>query len=471
MNMNVVLHIKKKWRKPARSTVVEEEAEEADEADEEDPDEATLNAPARNNATIPTKVPDLCDVPYTRQALFDLLKFMEYSTDREVFETAWQRLQEKFYDQTAILNYLKTYYVDDDEKIVAKWAGYYTCKTLNFGLCTTSSTERMHRKIKVYLGHGLGNLLYLAEAIHETISDTASELRHEEARQKTSLLQKFNGQKWLGRLPHQVSWAALELLAMGRKKALKMLKDEVPRRCVASSCACPIYTQYGLICASRIADKEEAGLPLVKADIHEVYWLNRDLSLENPLLMVLSPKKVTATKGRPRETATFATDEEGIFRSSSSRGKDVIGKKTTSTTTSLGSKAGDKTRATTASVQRINSAFEHNDTTLQSLDEEDIRSSVAQRVTVRRDQQLAAGLTKQRKRREAPASSAPAAIPSNTGPTAKKQRKTVNQLPTIDLTADDSDGGGVRKETQDEIVAVAPTPTWGDDDVWADDVA
>ena len=120
-----------------------------------------------------------------------------------------------------------------------------------------------------------------------------------------------------------------------------------------------------------MADREEADLPLEKTDIHKVYWLNRNLSLKNPLLTVLSPNKVTATKGRPRETATFAADKEGVFQSSSSRGKAVMGKKTTSTTTSLGSKAGDKTRATMASIQRINSAFEHNDSTLQSLDEED----------------------------------------------------------------------------------------------------
>jgi hypothetical protein len=113
-----------------------------------------------------------------------------------------------------------------------------------------------------------------------------------------------------------------------------------------------------------MADREEADLPLEKADVHEVYWLNRNLSLENPLLTVLSPNKVTATKGRPRETATFAADEEGIFQSSTSRGKAVMGKRTTLTTTSLGSKAGDKTRATTASIQRINSAFEYNDSTL-----------------------------------------------------------------------------------------------------------
>jgi hypothetical protein len=212
--------------------------------------------------------------------------------------------------------------------------------------------------------------------------------RHEEAHQKTLLLQKFNSQKWLRRLPYQISWAALELLAIHRQKALKMLKDNVPRRCSVSNCTCLIYTQHGLICTSRIADKEEAGLPLIKADVHKVYWLDRGLSLENPLLTVLSPKKVTATKGRPRDTTTFAVDEEGIFANISSRGKVVMGQKTKETTTSLGSRAGDKTRATTASVQRINSAFEHNDTTLQSLDEEDIRGSVARRETVRRNQRL-----------------------------------------------------------------------------------
>jgi hypothetical protein len=88
----------------------------------------------------------------------------------------------------------------------------------------------MHRKIKVYLGHGLGNLLYLAEAMHEALEDTAKELRLEEARQKTLLLQKFNRQKWLGRVSHQVSWPALEILASTRQHALKMLQKKSPTR-------------------------------------------------------------------------------------------------------------------------------------------------------------------------------------------------------------------------------------------------
>jgi hypothetical protein len=55
------------------------------------------------------------------------------------------------------------------------------------------------------------------------------------------------------------------------------------------------------------------------------------------------------------------------------------------------------------------------------------------------------------------------AIPLSLRLAAKKQRRTINQLPSIDLTADDSDGDGDGdggKETQDKIVAVAATPAW-----------
>jgi hypothetical protein len=96
-----------------------------------------------------------------------------------------------------------------------------------------------------------------------------------------------------------------------------------------------------------MANREEADLPLEKADIHKVYWLNRDLLAEDPLLLILSPKKVTIIKGRPCKMAMFAIDEEGIF---GSRARAVLSKKTISTTTSLGSRAGDKTRVTTALV-------------------------------------------------------------------------------------------------------------------------
>lgn len=112
--MNVVLNIKKKWRKPvagsSTTSAAMEDSPEADEAAEiEDGDEdlASLNAPARNVlAAMPRRVPS--EIPNTRTALFELLKIMEYTDDRETFNTAWRRLQEVFSDQAAILNYLKT---------------------------------------------------------------------------------------------------------------------------------------------------------------------------------------------------------------------------------------------------------------------------------------------------------------------------------------------------------------------------
>lgn len=113
MNTNVVLNIKKRWRKPVAeslttSATMESSLEGAEAADLEDGDEdlASLNAPARNTLMIPSRVPD--EIPYTRTALFGLLKIMEYTDDRETYVSAWQRLLKTFSDQTAILNYLKT---------------------------------------------------------------------------------------------------------------------------------------------------------------------------------------------------------------------------------------------------------------------------------------------------------------------------------------------------------------------------
>lgn len=51
-----------------------------------DEDLASLNAPARNATVMPSKVPT--NVPYSRTALFNLLKYMEYSTDRETYDMA-----------------------------------------------------------------------------------------------------------------------------------------------------------------------------------------------------------------------------------------------------------------------------------------------------------------------------------------------------------------------------------------------
>lgn len=78
---------------------------------------------------MPAKIPD--QIEHTRQGLFDLWLFMEYSKSRTIHEQAWGRIQTEFSDQEEIIVYLKTYYVDDEEKIVKEWAGHKTCQINN----------------------------------------------------------------------------------------------------------------------------------------------------------------------------------------------------------------------------------------------------------------------------------------------------------------------------------------------------
>jgi hypothetical protein len=86
----------------------------------------------------------------------------------------------------------------------------------------------------------MGNLQYLVEAIHKLIDDTYRDFHREEGIQKTSALEKFNGQKLLGKLPTQITMAALELLAITSKEAPRMLRKETPRgECSRSSAGTP----------------------------------------------------------------------------------------------------------------------------------------------------------------------------------------------------------------------------------------
>ena len=46
----------------------------------------------------------------------------------------------------------------------------------------TSFTKQMYWKLKIYLGHGMGNLLYLIKAIHKALMDMACDFYLKEAR-------------------------------------------------------------------------------------------------------------------------------------------------------------------------------------------------------------------------------------------------------------------------------------------------
>lgn len=116
-------------------------------------------------------------------------------------------------------------------------------------------------------------------------------------------------------------------------------------------------------------------MPLQKSHVGSFHWLHEDLSVEDPHLAVNDPQRVTNTRGRPRNTGTFSTNEQSVFPRTNTSSSRVMSNRTESNTASLGRKntrkAGDRTGATSASVQRVLSNFEHNGDTLASLDEAD----------------------------------------------------------------------------------------------------
>ena len=131
-----------------------------------------------------------------------------------------------------------------------------------------------------------------------------------------------------------------------------LLTCEVPRGLYAEgSCECPIFTQYGLICASPVADKEEAGRIVEKSDIDRCDYLDRDLLKDNPILLTSEPVKVVNSRGRPSNTYTFSKDKPSLFdQATNQRARAIISNHTASNTTNLGKKAGDRSGRTSASV-------------------------------------------------------------------------------------------------------------------------
>lgn len=125
VNKNIVLNVKRKWRKrpnePRRSNTDDEaldeplydEAEQQAEASEDRQELQALNAPARNDDSVPqfNQLPQQRDVPPSKAGLYALWKLMVYTTDQAVFYQAWDMLRELFSDQIPIIEYLQANYL------------------------------------------------------------------------------------------------------------------------------------------------------------------------------------------------------------------------------------------------------------------------------------------------------------------------------------------------------------------------
>ncbi|PTB36737.1 hypothetical protein M441DRAFT_268648 [Trichoderma asperellum CBS 433.97] len=96
------------------------------------------------------------------------------------------------------------------------------------------------------------------------------------ARQEVKLRQDYIGRTWLGSLPTQISYAAVDLLARQYRHAEAAVKGNKTLPPCATSCH--FTQQYAMPCVHYIAEKVILeGAPLTKEVIHPRWWLDKPL--------------------------------------------------------------------------------------------------------------------------------------------------------------------------------------------------
>lgn len=224
VNKNVVLNIKRKWKKPSgQSTAPNTEDEAVADPlllDQEDQRQLyQLNQPLTEDEDPDTiRLPCREDLAHSPAGMYALWKFMVYCQDDSEFDEAWARFKEEFPEQEAIIGYIETHYLPYKEQ----WAHPWTSRLMNFGQRTTSPTETAHRELKAYLVNGKSGLLKLHEVILEMLANKETAYKERIATQKRRLRTEFLGQgfAWLGSTNREVSYRAIDKVNQQKKLAI-----------------------------------------------------------------------------------------------------------------------------------------------------------------------------------------------------------------------------------------------------------
>jgi hypothetical protein len=202
INGNVVLSIKKWWKKPDDSET---------DGDEDDADTADIHEMERRNTNIKdmkdTKLGPLPKrVLKTRAGLYLLWRYMVFSRSEDEFNQAWSQLQETFQHQERILRYLKDTYLP----LKKEWACCYTRYYRNFGLITTAPAESNHHSLKTYHLSLRSDLPDVEEAAASQTVDKRQLYKDKIQQANNTIRNQFSGREWLGQLPLNVTRWALD---------------------------------------------------------------------------------------------------------------------------------------------------------------------------------------------------------------------------------------------------------------------
>ncbi|KAK2685962.1 hypothetical protein QWA68_016082 [Fusarium oxysporum] len=145
INSNVVLYIKKWWKKANGSldSDMDDDQDNADAADVQELECGNTKVKDMKNAKLgplPKRVLN------TRAGMYLLWRYMVYTRSEDDFNQAWRQIQETFPHQERILRYLKDTYLPLKRECACCYTRYYR----NFGLIITAPAESNHHSLKTY---------------------------------------------------------------------------------------------------------------------------------------------------------------------------------------------------------------------------------------------------------------------------------------------------------------------------------
>ena len=207
INKNVVLNVKRKWRKPG-GPEINTDNEEVLEPLSRLPDDEEVDSDVVRDLSTPDnesgKNPSApAQIEHSMAGLFKLWKNMVFTIDETEFDENWTKMQQEFADQPAIIGYLQKTWIPCKEE----WAMAWTSRNRNFGQRTTSPTEAAHRDIKSYLIRGTSDLYRLSEVVTQMLEAKEKTFNETIARQKLKQRHQFMGSgfDWLGTVNREVA--------------------------------------------------------------------------------------------------------------------------------------------------------------------------------------------------------------------------------------------------------------------------
>ena len=261
INMNLVKAVKGKWQDS--STPDEGSSGIQDESECHHVQFLNRNISVDFNGELPP-------VPVTREGFIEAWRYIAFAADRELFMRNWAKLIDTFRDQEEVLIYIQ----DNLMPVREQWAKCYIDHYRNFGLRVTSGTESTHYSLKQFLITGRSDLYGIYLGITEMVKERERIYTERVASQEVKMRRQYLHRRWLGQLPTQITYHAIDLLARQHRIALVAVPTERnPHPPPLRACTNRFKQQYGLPCSHTILPLLLQKKALEKEDVHPRWWL------------------------------------------------------------------------------------------------------------------------------------------------------------------------------------------------------